>query len=167
MKSRNIWHLSTCYLLLNTDSTLHSHCLSNRHHWTFVGPAIPADSPLEVHWSPLESIGHDWILLLVQAKSSESPLKPLRRSKKWLDWLCSFKINHNEDGTAALVSRRQTPIQVNFVDLYGSRVYVVCFISRPSNRVRKLLCNLRTLKPRRVNISPVPSLSTRHSTTFE
>ena len=37
-----------------------------------------------------------------------------------------------------LVSRRQTTIQVNFVDLCGSRVYVVCFISRPSNRVRKL-----------------------------
>ena len=35
--------------------------------------------------SPLESIGHDWILLLVQAKSSESPLKP-SKSKKWLDW---------------------------------------------------------------------------------
>ena len=33
----------------------------------------------------LESVGHDWILLLVQAKSSESPLKPLR-NKKWLDW---------------------------------------------------------------------------------
>jgi len=45
-----------------------------------------------------------------------------------------------------VVSRRQTTIQVNFIDLYGSRVYVVCFISRPPNRVRKLLCNLRTLK---------------------
>ncbi|KIJ92741.1 hypothetical protein K443DRAFT_13378 [Laccaria amethystina LaAM-08-1] len=33
----------------------------------------------------LESIGNDWILLLVQAKSSESPLKPFR-CKKWLDW---------------------------------------------------------------------------------
>ena len=44
--------------------------------------------------------------------------------------------------TDSLVSHRQTMIQVNFVDLYGSRVYVVCFISRPSNRVRKLLCNL-------------------------
>ena len=33
-----------------------------------------------------ESVGHDWILLVVQAKSSESPLKPLK-SKKWLDWL--------------------------------------------------------------------------------
>ena len=36
--------------------------------------------------SPSESIGHDWIPLLVQAKSSESPLKPLK-SKKWLDRL--------------------------------------------------------------------------------
>ena len=36
--------------------------------------------------SPSESVGHDWIPLLVRAKSSESPLKPLR-SKKWLDWL--------------------------------------------------------------------------------
>ena len=35
--------------------------------------------------SPLESVGHDWIPLLVQPKSSESPLKPLK-SKKWLDW---------------------------------------------------------------------------------
>ena len=35
--------------------------------------------------SPSESIGHDWILLLVQPKSSESPLKP-PKSKKWLDW---------------------------------------------------------------------------------
>ena len=32
-----------------------------------------------------ESVGHDWILLIVWPKSSESPLKPLR-SKKWLDW---------------------------------------------------------------------------------
>ena len=36
--------------------------------------------------SLLESVGHDWILLLIKAKSSESPLKPLK-SKKWLDWL--------------------------------------------------------------------------------
>ena len=36
--------------------------------------------------SPSESVGHDWIPLIVQPKSSESPLKPLR-SKKWLDWL--------------------------------------------------------------------------------
>ena len=35
--------------------------------------------------SLLESVGHDWIPLLVQTKSSESPLKPLK-SKKWLDW---------------------------------------------------------------------------------
>ena len=35
--------------------------------------------------SPSESIGHDWIPLLVQTKSSESPLKP-PKSKKWLDW---------------------------------------------------------------------------------
>ena len=35
--------------------------------------------------SPSESVGHDWIPLLVQPKSSESPLKPLK-SKKWLDW---------------------------------------------------------------------------------
>jgi hypothetical protein len=34
---------------------------------------------------PSESVGNDWIPLLVQAKSSESPLKPLR-CKKWLDW---------------------------------------------------------------------------------
>ena len=36
--------------------------------------------------SPSESVGHDWIPLPVQAKSNESPLKPLR-GKKWLDWL--------------------------------------------------------------------------------
>ena len=36
--------------------------------------------------SPSESVGHDRIPLLVQAKSGESPLKPLK-SKKWLDWL--------------------------------------------------------------------------------
>jgi len=30
--------------------------------------------------------------------------------------------------------------------LYSSCVYVVCFISHPPNHVRKLLCNLRTLK---------------------
>ena len=35
--------------------------------------------------SPSESVGHDWIPLLVQPKSSESPLKP-PKSKKWLDW---------------------------------------------------------------------------------
>ena len=33
-----------------------------------------------------QSIGHDWILLLVQAKSGESQLKPFR-SNTWLDWL--------------------------------------------------------------------------------
>jgi len=32
-------------------------------------------------------------------------------------------------------------------------IYVVCCLPRPPNRVRKLLCNLRTLKPRRVNIA--------------
>ena len=35
--------------------------------------------------SPSESVGHDWIPLLVEPKSSESPLKP-PQSKKWLDW---------------------------------------------------------------------------------
>ena len=33
---------------------------------------------------------------------------------------------HLSPSTDALVSRRQTTIQVNFVDLYGSRVYVGC-----------------------------------------
>ena len=47
-------------------------------HWTLLFLMDPADSPLE-------SVGHDWIPLLVQAKSSESLLKPLR-SKKWLTW---------------------------------------------------------------------------------
>ena len=37
----------------------------------------------------------------------------------------------------------------------------------PLNRVRKLLCNLQTLKAHRVNISPVPSLSTWRSVTFK
>jgi hypothetical protein len=32
-------------------------------------------------------------------------------------------------------------------------ISVVLFLPRPPNRVRKLLCNLRTLKPRRVNIA--------------
>ena len=57
-----------------------------------------------------------------------------------------------ENALRTLVSHRQTTIQVNFVDLYGSRVYVVCFISRPSNHVRKLLSNLWTLKLCRINI---------------
>ena len=58
--------------------------------------------PLLVQWTPSdfhrtlpfptdsvdslsESVGHDRIPLLVQPKSSESPLKP-PKSKKWLDW---------------------------------------------------------------------------------
>ena len=49
-------------------------------------PAISNGPSGQSIGSPLESIGHDWILLLVQPKSSESPLKPLK-SKKWLDWL--------------------------------------------------------------------------------
>ena len=40
--------------------------------------------------------------------------------------------------------------------LYDTHVELVLCISRPSNRIRKLLCNLRTLKPRRVNIVVVP-----------
>ena len=35
--------------------------------------------------SPSEFVEHDWIPLLVQPKSSESPLRP-PKSKKWLDW---------------------------------------------------------------------------------
>ena len=66
-----------------------------------------------------------------------------------------------------IVSHRQTMIQANFMDFYGSRVYVVCFISCPLNCVRKLLCNLWTLKACCVNISLVPSLSTWHSMTFK
>ena len=50
------------------------------------------------------------------------------------------------EASSTLLSPRQTMIQVNFMDLCGSHVYVVCFISRPPNCVRKLLCNLRTLK---------------------
>ena len=65
-----------------------------------------------------------------------------------------------------LVCWRQTKIQVDFVDLYGSCVYVICFISCPPNCVRKLLYNLQTLKAHHINISPVPSLSTQHSMTF-
>ena len=42
--------------------------------------------PMDSVDSPSESVGHDWIPLLVQPKSSESPLKP-PKSKKWLDWL--------------------------------------------------------------------------------
>ena len=48
-------------------------------------PAISDGPSGQSVGSPSESIGHDWIPLLVQAKSSESPLKPLK-SKKWLDW---------------------------------------------------------------------------------
>ena len=49
-------------------------------------PAISNGLTRQSIGSPSESVGHDWIPLLVQAKSSESPLKPLK-SKKWLDWL--------------------------------------------------------------------------------
>ena len=55
---------------------------SDRHSFD---PAISDGPSGQSIGSPLESVGHDWILLLVQAKSSKSPLKPLR-SKKWLDW---------------------------------------------------------------------------------
>ena len=48
-------------------------------------PAISDGLSRQSVGSPLESVGHDWIPLLVQAKSSESPLKPLK-SKNWLDW---------------------------------------------------------------------------------
>ena len=47
-------------------------------------PAISIGPSGQSIGSLSESIGHDWIPLLVQAKSSESLLKPLR-SKKWLD----------------------------------------------------------------------------------
>ena len=63
---------------IQISSTLHSHCLSNRLHQTLPFPMDSADSPTE-------SVGHDWIPLVVQAKSSECPLKPLK-SKKWLEW---------------------------------------------------------------------------------
>ena len=49
-------------------------------------PAISNGLSRQSIRSSLESVGHDWILLLVQVKSSESPFKPLK-SKKWLDWL--------------------------------------------------------------------------------
>ena len=49
-------------------------------------PAISDGLSRQSIGSLSESVGHDWIPLLVQPKSSESPLKPLR-SKKWLDWL--------------------------------------------------------------------------------
>ena len=49
-------------------------------------PAISDGPSGQSVGSPSESVGHDWIPLLVQPKSSESPLKPLK-SKKWLDWL--------------------------------------------------------------------------------
>ena len=48
-------------------------------------PAISDRLSRQSVGSPSECVGHDWILLLVQAKSSESPLKP-PKSKKWLDW---------------------------------------------------------------------------------
>ena len=58
------------------------------------------------------------------------------------------------------VSRRQTAIQVIFIYVVWITLYEVCCISRPTNRVRKLLCNLRTLKPRRVNIAVLPRIHT-------
>ena len=66
----------------------------------------------------------------------------------WNNWRATESEidSHSTSFGFELVSRRQTTIQVNFIDLYGSHVYVVCFISRPPNCVRKLLCNLRTLK---------------------
>ena len=48
-------------------------------------PAISDGLSRQSVRSPSESVGHDWIPLLVRPKSSASPLKPLR-SKKWLDW---------------------------------------------------------------------------------
>ena len=68
----------TCFWV----STLHSHCLSNG---LSSDPAISNGLSRQSVGSPSESVGDDWIPLVVQAKSSESPLKPLK-SKKWLDW---------------------------------------------------------------------------------
>ena len=48
-------------------------------------PAISDGPSRQSIRSPSESVGHDWILLLVWAKSSESLFKP-PRSKKWMDW---------------------------------------------------------------------------------
>ena len=49
--------------------------------------------------------------------------------------------------------------------LHSSRAALVLCLPRPQNRARKCLCNLRTFKPRRVNISSSPfgrpGLSTR------
>ena len=54
--------------------------------WTPSDPTISDRLSGQSIGSPSESVGHDWIPLLVQPKSSESPLKP-PKSKKWLDWL--------------------------------------------------------------------------------
>ena len=46
-------------------------------------PAISDGPSGQSVGSPSESIGLDWILLLVQTKSSESLLKPLRARNRW------------------------------------------------------------------------------------
>ena len=84
--------------------------------------------------------------------------------------LAAYESPHNclyTDLIAISCSALNTSDSYSEPSLYCSHVYVVCFISRPSNHVRKLLCNLWTLKLHHNNISPVPSLPTDHSTTFE
>ena len=44
------------------------------------------------------------------------------------------------------------------LDDYLYMLYEVCWISCPLNHVRKLLCNLQTLKPRRINIAVLPHI---------
>jgi hypothetical protein len=56
------------------------------------------------------------------------------------DW---FKPKRDKSRMMDLVSPRQTAIYVMYLRL---TIYEVCLLPRPPNRVRKLLCNLRSLK---------------------
>ncbi|EDR06634.1 uncharacterized protein LACBIDRAFT_328490 [Laccaria bicolor S238N-H82] len=87
-------------------TTLHSHCLSDG---LSSDPAISDGLSGQSIGSPSESIGNGWIPLLVQAKSSESLLKPLR-SKKWLDWPDFVSIGRPLDFRWISDGQRQKPV---------------------------------------------------------
>jgi hypothetical protein len=73
----------------------------------------PADSPSEVQRSPLESFGHDEILLLVLGKSGESPFRRVARilcpsDVRWTSKGCSGHLMDTEAKTSHSVVSAQS-----------------------------------------------------------
>jgi hypothetical protein len=78
-------------------------------------------------------------------RTKESNLKGVGDIRYLIDELSRIGKNKQVRSTL-VVSRRQTTIQGNFMCVVRFTLYVVYFMSPPGTCVRKLLCNLRTLK---------------------